>query len=92
MSTRPEPPRFGVNAQVHQEGDLRVPREGSLEAELARLGFLPTKEDPVFYRGLGRIGFGLFLYLEDGLDLQTLGRLADSRDRAALIRRIVDLA
>jgi hypothetical protein len=81
--------RSGADPQAPPEVDPASSRGVNLEAELERLGFLPTAADPVFYRGLGKTGFGLFLYLESGLDLQTLGRLADSHDRAALLRRIV---
>src|SRR5690348_3545065 len=62
-------------APLHEEG---------LEPALARLGFLPTLEDPVLWRGLGKSGYGLFLYLASGLDIGTLGRLADCNDRAGV--------
>jgi hypothetical protein len=79
----------GEDLQAPLEVAPASSRGVNLEAELNRLGCLPTKADPVLYRGLGKNGFGLFLYLESGLDLQTLGRLADSHDRGALLRRIV---
>jgi hypothetical protein len=81
-------PRSSEDAHVHPEVYPAVAHAKSLEVELGRLGCLPTPEDPVCYRGPGKNGFGLFLYLETGIDLQTLGRLADSRDRAAMLRRI----
>lgn len=74
---RPDSPRPPAECS-HVEG---------LESALARIGFLPTAECPVWLRPLGKSGFGLFLYLETGLDLQTLGRLANCNDRAGLIRR-----
>jgi hypothetical protein len=86
--TRPKRRHKGGDAQARQEAGPGSVRAVNLEAELAQLGLLPTVEDPIIYRGLGKTGFGLFLHLETGLDLQTLGRLADSRDRAALLRRI----
>jgi hypothetical protein len=60
-------------------------RAVNLEAELAQLGFLPTAEDPLLYRGLGKNGFGLFLYLEKALSLQTLNRLGGCTDIAGLL-------
>ena len=87
--TRPGCRHSGENTQSPLEAALASSHEALIEAGLRKLGLLPTAEDPVFYRGLGKTGFGLFLYLESGLDLQALSRLANSRDRGALIRRIV---
>ena len=87
--TRPGRRHSGEGSQVPPRVDPAAVREVSLEVGLNLLGILPTAADPVIYRGLGKTGFGLFLHLETGLDLQTLGRLADSSDRAALLRRIV---
>ena len=39
-------------------------------------------------RALGKNGFGLFLYLGDGLDLQTLNRLAKCTELVELIKRL----
>jgi len=51
-----------------QSASRRLPsHQDSLETALDMLGFLPSAEDPVIYRGLGKTGFGLFLYLESGL-------------------------
>lgn len=85
----PKPRHPDEVALPRRAASLGEHRENWIESELKRLGLLPTKADPVIYRGLGKNGFGLFLYLETALDLQILGRLADSRDRAALLRRIV---
>jgi hypothetical protein len=81
--------RKGADAQALLEAAQVSSHEAMIEVGLRQLGLLPTAADPVLYRGLGKTGFGLFLYLESGLDLQTLGRLADSRDRAALLHRIL---
>jgi hypothetical protein len=89
MSNRAKRRRSGEDAQSPSEVGRASSHEALIEAGLRQLGLLPTAADPVFYRGLGKSGFGLFLYLETGLDLQTLGQLADSRDRAALLRSIV---
>ncbi len=75
--------------KIHDSsGDIQAPREVRPVAfheansllELERRGILPTAEYPVTYSALGKNGFGLFLYLEGGLDLQTLNRLAKCRD------------
>ena len=88
MFTRLKRRLSGEDPQAPPGVDPVSSRGASLEAELNRLGCLPTAADPVLYRGLAKTGFGLFLYLETGLDLQTLHRLADSHDRGALLRRI----
>ena len=63
------------------------PQTEDIERQRERLCFLPTAEDPVLWRALGKSGYGLFLYLESGLDFETLGRLADAKDRAGVIKR-----
>ena len=73
------------DVQARQEACPASIRAVNLEAELERLGFLPTAVDPVLYRGLGRTGFGLFLYLETALNLQTLNHLGECTDIAALL-------
>lgn len=73
--------------QSRSRAPMARPRGKGLEHELARLGFLPTKEYPLLYRGLGLAGFGLFLYLEGPLDLQTLNRLAKCTDRTAVLKK-----
>jgi hypothetical protein len=95
VARNPTPSRRGRSAEETQSPQASLPAHGhgaDLELELSRLGCLPTKADPVFYRGLGKTGFGLFLYLEKPLDLQTLVLLANSRDRGVLLRRMVRLA
>ena len=59
----------------------------SPSGEPIRPGLLPTEANPVVIRALGETGFGLFLYLEEALDIQTLRRLADSNERARIIGR-----
>ena len=61
-------------------------RETGLERKIEQLGFLPTAQYPLLYRGLGKNGYGLFLYLEAPLDLQTLNRLAKCTDRTAVLK------
>ena len=64
-----------------------VSRADDSAREPIRPGMLPSAEDPVVIRSLGKSGFGLFVYLDEGLDLQTLRRLANSNERAETIRR-----
>jgi hypothetical protein len=80
---------FGRGDQSAREVDPQCSRKTSLEAELELLGLLPTAEDPMLYRGLGKTGFGLFLYLETGLSLQTLIRLGECTDIAGLLTEAV---
>jgi hypothetical protein len=85
MITRSKRRQRGEDVQAHQGAFQASTRAVNLEAELAQLGFLPRAADPVLYRGLGKNGFGLFLYLETALSLQTLNRLGDCTDIAALL-------
>ena len=80
MTSNPKVRRSGASPQSRQVIEPVSGHAKKIEAELDRLGLLPTAEDRVIYRGLGKNGFGLFLYLENGLDLQTIGRLADHTD------------
>lgn len=77
----------------HELGSETPPADltEGLERDLDRLGFLPTPECPVLWRGLGKSGFGIFLYLDRGIDLQTLRRLSICTDRAGLLIRAAAL-
>jgi hypothetical protein len=76
-----------VASEARQEFRSAEARGRARDTELEARGLLPTEESPVLLRTAGKTGFGLFLYLEEGLDLQTLDRLAKHTDRAGLIRR-----
>jgi len=52
--TRPKRRHKGGDAQARQEAGPGSVRAVNLEAELAQLGLLPTVEDPIIYRGLGK--------------------------------------
>jgi hypothetical protein len=94
VARNPTPSKSARSVEEIQSAPTSLPahnREADLELELDRLGLLPTKEDPILYRGLGKTGFGLFLYLEKPLDIQTLILLANIHDRAALLQNIVKL-
>lgn len=76
------------------EGDIltELVRTKGIWRALEELGHLPTSEYPVSLHPLWKSGYGLFLYLEDAPDLRTLGLLADSTNRADLIRRAAALS
>jgi hypothetical protein len=78
------------DTQARQASAPVVSREGSSLLELDRRGLLPTAEYPVLYPALGKNGFGLFLYLEQGLTLQTLNRLARCKhNRDGLVKHLL---
>jgi hypothetical protein len=73
-------------SQSPQEVDQQVSHGDSLAAELDALGCLPTVEFPVLCLSLGKSGAGLFLHLDQLLDLQTLRRLAASSHLRGLLK------
>jgi hypothetical protein len=79
----------GADVQTHPQSFPVELDEGNSLLALEQRGILPTAEYPVLYRALGKNGFGLFLYLEEGLNLQTLDRLAKCTERTALIKHLV---
>ena len=62
-----------------------------LWSALDRKGLLPTAEDPMLFRALGKTGALLALYVGAGLDFEILNRLANHTDIVGLIRRSLDL-
>jgi hypothetical protein len=79
-----------VDAEIRSPASYHLggSREEGLLPALDRLGFLPTREYPVLWRGLDENGYGLFLCLGRAISLRTLGRLADHSDLAGLIERL----
>src|ERR1700722_17278035 len=71
------------NQQSQPPSSLRACRVKDLFLELGQRGILPTAEDPVLFRAVGRTEGVLLLHVEGGLDPRTLGRLADHTDKAA---------
>jgi hypothetical protein len=80
--TRPSAEGLQVPPGSRSVVNHEVGRDTQLEAR----GLLPTKESPVLFRAAGKNGFGLFLYLEKGLDLQTLNRLAKCTELGEVIK------
>ena len=77
----------GADRQARQAIRSAESREENSLLALEQRGILPTVEFPVLYRALGKTGYGLFLYLEKGLDLQTLDLLAKCTERTNAITR-----
>jgi hypothetical protein len=92
MPNRPESRESGADGQSRPEVFQEERRERNSLLELERRGILPTKEFPVTYSALGKNGFGLFLFLEGGLSLQTLDHLALCNDnRVGLAKFLASL-
>jgi hypothetical protein len=78
-----------VTDRARPAGRVASIREENPGFELEARGILPTAEYPVLYRALGKTGFGLFLYLSEPLDLQTLDRLAKNKRLSAAMKRVL---